>query len=177
MSNCFCVNKSGVSMPVYSATDGQTRIGTIYNREAFGYNRNWGGDDYFCNIVFRNSSGNLQRGFLINPPSGGLSYCTSYPYGTVNINGTTYTKFYMRRTQNIYSPSAAFWGNVSVGKCVACLDSVSGDSHPEWKKIYYVQNSSGNWVRVSGTGYTYGFLDTGLSTGSLYSEIPMYGNW
>lgn len=42
MSNSFCVNKSGKAVPVYSDTKKTKQIGTIYNREAFGYNRNWG---------------------------------------------------------------------------------------------------------------------------------------
>lgn len=67
MSNYFCVNKSGKSVPVYSNPEKSSKIGTIYNRETFGYNRNWGGDNYFCFIIFRKSNGTLSSGFIIDP--------------------------------------------------------------------------------------------------------------
>lgn len=48
MSNYFCINKSGLKIPVYSDTKKTKQIGTLYDREAFGYDCNWGGDDYFA---------------------------------------------------------------------------------------------------------------------------------
>lgn len=177
MSNYFCVNKSGKAVPVYSDTDKSNQIGKINNREAFGYNRNWGGDDYFCNIVFRNSSGSLSGGFIVDPPTGCMSNCTDYPYGTEKINGTTYYTFKFRNSAKVYKASGNSWGSVAANCRVACLSSMAGDSHPEWKGINYVESSKGGWVEVSGDGYTYGFVDAGLSTGSSYSSIPMYGSW
>lgn len=47
MLNYFCINKSGIAVPVSSDTDKRSQIGTIYDREAFGYDWDWGGDNYF----------------------------------------------------------------------------------------------------------------------------------
>ena len=69
MSNYFCINKSGLKIPVYSDTKKTKQIGTLYDREAFGYDCNWGGDDYFCRIEFRNSAGKLSGGYIIDPPA------------------------------------------------------------------------------------------------------------
>lgn len=54
MSNLFCVNKSGNSVSVYGNSSGGQAIGSIGNREAFAYDRNWGGDDEICHIRFLN---------------------------------------------------------------------------------------------------------------------------
>lgn len=76
MSNYFCINKSGKKIPVYSDADKKSQIGTIYNREAFGYDNNWGGDGYFCNIVFRKANGSISGGFIIDPPNNAMLECT-----------------------------------------------------------------------------------------------------
>lgn len=177
MSNIFCVNKSGTSIPVYADTEKKNRIGTIYDREAFGYNRNWGGDGAICSIVFQNSAGNVANGFLIHPPTHTFVGCANYPYGTATINGKQYKTFIMRDQRTVYTVNARTWGTVSKNCKVACESSLSGDSHPNWKAINYVENTSGNWVKVTGDGAAYGFVDTGLSKSSLYSAIPFYGSW
>lgn len=189
MSNSFCVNKSGSQVSIYSEPEAITQIGTLYNREAFGYNRNWGGDDVHCNIVFRTSSGSVTGGFLVNPPSGALTECTDYVYSTVIIYEkqlvgnyytmvpVTYKAFYMRSARTIYNVNAVSIATVPAGKLVACKTALSGSSHPEWKAINYYQNSAGSWQQINSAGHTYGFVDTGLSVGSGYSSIPMYGSW
>ena len=91
MSNAFCVNKTGITIPVYSDRNGSTQIGTISNREAFGYNANWGGDGAINLIRFKSAAGPVRDGFIINPPNGAMTECTDYPYGTVVINGETFS--------------------------------------------------------------------------------------
>lgn len=178
MSNYFCVNKSGKAVTVYASSDETSKkIGKINNREAFGYNRDMGGDDVFCNIVFRNSSGNLEYGYIISPPEGCLTFCTAYPSGTEKIGGTKYYTFKFRKSAKVYTAAGKSWGGVAEDCRVACLTAMSGSSHPEWKGINYVESSNGKWVKVTGDGYEYGFVDTGLSKGSSYSAIPMYGSW
>ena len=98
MSNYFCINKSGTKIPVYSDTQKTKQIGTIYDREAFGYNANWGGDNYFCNIAFRNSNGNITGGFIIDPPNNSMMDCTDYPYGTVTLDNRQYYTFLIKCT-------------------------------------------------------------------------------
>lgn len=50
--NYFCINKSGKILDVYDNYKNGSVIGHIYNREAFGWNYNWGGDQYYLNIAF-----------------------------------------------------------------------------------------------------------------------------
>jgi hypothetical protein len=177
MSNLFCINKSGQNIPIYSATNQATQIGTIYNREAFGYDKNWGGDGYFCHILFKNSSGSLSYGFIIDPPNNAIAKCTDYPYGTAPIHGQQYITFLMRSSRNVYTVGGTNWGTVAANRRVACINATAGDRHPDWKSIYYVENTRGQWIPVTGDGANYGFVDSGLSVASGYGSIPMYGSW
>lgn len=177
MSNVFCVNKSGITIPVYSDRSATTQIGTIANREAFGYNVNYGGDGAFNLIRFKSAAGPLVDGFIINPPNGAMAECTDYPYGTAVINGETFFTFIMRRTSTVYRTDGTVWGSVAANRRVACRTAMAGDSHTEWKGINYVENTSGVWVQVTSYGSAYGFVDTGLSIASGAANIPMYGSW
>ena len=179
MSNYLCINKSGLKIPVYSDTKKTKQIGTIYEREAFGFDCNWGGDYYYCNIVFRNSAGKLSGGFIIDPPANALAECSDYPYGTVKIVNETFITFLMRKSRPVYTAGATptRWGAVGANCRVACRSSMTGDRHPEWKGINYVESTKGNWVQVTGDGSSYGFVDIGLEIASGYGSIPMYGSW
>lgn len=176
MANWFCINKSGKT---YNVVDGNDkRIGSIGPNEAFGFDRNNGGDFVFNHIKFRNGNGKLVWGYLNNCNMLALEKCSDYPYGKVTINGTKYITFKFRRTENVYKADASLWGTVYSGARVACLNGDSGDSHPEWKKINYVEKvSTGEWVKVSGAGCSYGFVNTGLEDGAMPSSISMYGKW
>ena len=50
---------------------------------------------------------------------------------------------------------------------------MTGDRHPEWKGINYVESTKGNWVQVTGDGSSYGFVDIGLEVASGYGSIPL----
>lgn len=50
MSNMLLINKSGKTMPVYSTDGGNTVIGHIYDREAYVYDSDAGGDGVFNGI-------------------------------------------------------------------------------------------------------------------------------
>lgn len=185
MSNLFCINKSGGNCPVYDRAEysgaGRKKIGSIYNREAFGYDQDWGGDGVFNHIIFRNSSGQLAWGFLEpeyveNYPET-ITYCEDYPFGTATIKGSRYITFKFRRAEKIYKSDGSSWGTVASGQRVACLNSFSGSSNPHWKGINYVEKTDGTWVKVSGAGYDFGFVNTGLDKGSSPTNISMYGNW
>ena len=177
MSNSFLINKSGKSVSIFEDPDGKVVSGTLNNREAFGYNRDWGGDDVINSIVYLNSSGKLNYGYLIDPPSGVMTACTDYPYGNVTINGVSYKTFLMRKKRNIYTATGNLWGYVAENCRVACRSALSGSSNPHWKAINYVESSSGEWVKVTGDDVTYGFVDTGLEIASGYKSIPFYGSW
>ncbi len=179
MDNTFCINKSGLVVPVYSynsSTGSLDEIGKIYNREAFallGYE----GDSHY--IKFLNSDGEFVDGMLQNPPDDAVVGCHFYPYGQHTEGITTYITFVMRNEANVYNAAGDYWGKVAAGKRVACLTSLAGDEHPEWKAINLVEPSSGGdvWTPVTGAGKNYGFVDTGLRSGSSYSKINMYGSW
>ncbi len=195
MSNEFSVNKSGRTVPVWDRTgwpnfEGSQRIGSILNNEAFGADYDWGGDGVFIRIVFRNSSGQPTYGWLVNKDENGnqilsdsewanlFTGCASYPYGTVNINGAIYKTFKFRRSEPVYTAGLNSWGNVASGKRVACLSSLSSSSYANLKGINYVERSSdGAWIQVTGDGYNYGFVNTGLEDGSSPTTISMYGTW
>ena len=184
----FCINKSGLAFPVYENSDSLnpgSKVGTIYNNEAFSYEYGEGGNS----IWFRDSSGNIKLGFMPLTTTSGdpimseeeanlfYSYCTDYAYGTVRISGTTYKTFKFRRSEEIYTASATRWGTVAKNMRVACLSSLAGETHPDWKAINYVERTDGEWIKVDGDGYSYGFVDTGLNVGSGASTISMYGTW
>lgn len=195
MSNEFCVNKSGRSVPIWDRPgwpryEGSKRIGTIYNREAFGADYNWGGDGVYIRIVFRNSSGQVTYGWFVNEDEYGnrilsdndfanfFKGCAYYPYGTVKINGTVYKTFKFRRSEPVYTANLNNWGAVASGMRVACFTSLSGSSFANLKAINYVERSyDGAWIQVTGDGYNYGFVNTGLEDGSSPTTISMYGTW
>lgn len=177
MSNLFCINKNGVAVPVYSDTYKTSKIGSLYDREAFGYDCNWGGDGYFCRIIFRTSDGSISYGFLIDPPDYTFMDCTEYPYGTEEIKGTKYYTFIMRNSRTVYTVGGTPWGTVAANCRVACLSALAGDNYPSRKAINYVESSKGEWVPVTGDKAEYGFVDTGLDIASSYRSIPFYGSW
>ena len=172
----FCVNKCGVSVPIYTDTDGTTKIGNLLPREACGYDNMWGGDGAFCHVYFLSSNGTMRWGFLNYPPFHALAWCTSYPYGTVTLGGKQYYTFKFRKSSTIYDPAANRWGTVAAGKRVATLSATAGQTHLDWKAINYVETASG-WQQVKTSNYSYGFVDTGLSQASGADKIAMYGSW
>ena len=111
-------------------------------------------------------------GILKNPPSKTLTPCTEYPYGTVVINNTKYYTFIMRSTKNVYTVANTYWGKVAGGCRVACLTSLAGQEHQWYKGVNYVENTSGNWVQVTGDGKDYGFVDTeGYTLSSEFTKF------
>ena len=185
MSNRFCVNKSGSSVPVWSGpgwpSNGQIyKVGQLTNREAFGVDDEAGGDGVFFHIKFLNSAGVVSDGWLVHLDEHDnnildtegwaklFSPCTNYPYGTAYINGEIFKTFKFRRTEEVYTPSGEHWGGVASGCRVACRSELAGSSNPTLKAINYVERSyDGQWIRVTGNGgEEYGFVDTGLNFGS-----------
>lgn len=177
MSNFFCINKSGITVPVYSDAAQTSQIGSIYNREAFGLDMNWGGDGAFYRIVFLAPTGSLSYGILVDPSGDALTDCTEYPYGTEKIDGTEYYTFIMRKSRTVYTAGGSRWGTVAANCRVACLSAVAGDAYPNRKGINYVESTNGDWVKVTGDKVEYGFVDTGLDVASSYRSIPFYGSW
>lgn len=177
MSRLFYINKSGKSLNVCSDSRCTNKIGTIGNREAFVL-LGWEGDPY---ILFRGPNLELMEGYLdlihTNISDSDLKLITQLPYGTATINGVKYKTFLMRKTMNVYTAAARYWGQVAGGMLVATNSDACGDSHPTWKSVNYVKSTAGNWVKVDGDGYNYGFVDFDLGNGSMPSNIALYGSW
>lgn len=187
MANKILVNKSGIACPVYDRPgwanlEKLTRIGTIYDREVYGYDEGWGGDGVFNAIVFRNSNGKLAYGFLdpsvVEKNWKVMTPITDYPYGTVTINGETFYTFKFRRKENVYRADGSYWGAVASGMRIACRSALAGASNIHWKGVNYVERSTDRaWIKVTGAGYDYGFVNIGLEDGSMSTNISMYGTW
>ena len=171
----FCINTSGKSYPIYDSFNNNARVGTLYNRESFIY---YGGEGDYMSIVFLGPDGNLKTA-VIDTYRYPLEYswCTDKSFGTATINGKKYYTFKMRSSKPVYKADASRWGTVAAGCLVATTNDDVGSTHNDWKEINYVQNTSGQWVQVTGAGYTHGFVDTGLSSASGYNSIAFYGSW
>jgi hypothetical protein len=183
------INMSDKVMPVYQDYDWTNpgpQIGSIYKREVFSFQYGEAGST----IVFRNSSGRVTTGFLPILDKNGNDFfdretekkmftsCTALPYDTVTINGASYVTFKFRRSEEVYTAAGTRWGTVAAGMRVACRSDATGESHPDWKLINFVERSTdGEWIPVTGDGYQHGFVDIGLNQGSTPSSISMYGSW
>lgn len=175
----FCINMSDKTVSVYEDTLDVPgiKIGTLSPREAFSACYGEG----FTTIFFRNSSGVVTEGYIpdyYDTPASLYTLSTEYPYGTVTIDGETFYTFKFRRSEEVYTAAGNRWGTVASGMRVACRTDMMGENHPDWKGINYVERSTdGKWIKVTGDGYNYGFVDTGLNKGSMPNTISMYGTW
>lgn len=181
MGNWIAINKSGSKRIIRSAINNNTVIGMLYPNELFGVDFNAGGDGYYYYIVFRNSQGKKDYGVLVDPPLSVLesAYQYKYRYGAVTIGDKQYHTFKMARTESVYLVNASYWGKVAKDCYVACRNSFpsSGDTHPYWLQIEYVQSITGGWIPVKGEGANYGFVNIGLEHGSMYNTISVDGKW
>ena len=181
--NIVAINMSGQSIPVYRLDpygSGKTRIGTIYPRELYGLNYLAGGDFVIFDVLFRNASGSLQWGTIIEPPESARenAYLAKYSYGRVTLNGKRYYTFKMTRSENLYSVSGRKIGTVAAGQYVATIaDPSSGDSNPHWLQVYYARSTNGRWDSLAADGASYGFVNVGLEDGSMYNTISCDGLW
>lgn len=185
MSYGLCINKSNKTIPLYDdIIECTTRVGSIGPRKAYSCGKN--GDSYF-GVYFRDGSGNVRWGcipvnYIVEHgdeiPNSFFTDCTDCAYdGRAVINGETFYTFKFRRNEEVYTAAGTRWGTVASGMRVACRTDMMGEDHPEWKGINYVASSSGGWVKVTGDGYNYGFVDIGLDKGAMPNTISMYGNW
>ena len=173
LSPAILINKSGKVVPVYDS-NGAKKIGQLEKNEAYA---RYGNEGTLTSIHFLGPNGKFIAGMLKAPASKATTPCTNYPYGTVTINNTKYYTFKMRSKKTIITPNGNSWGSVASGCRVACLDACAGQTKQWTKQIHYVENTSGKWVKVTGDGKNYGFVDTGLKSGSSPTSIAMYGKW
>lgn len=181
VSPAFLINMSGASVPVYGGNDWSKVVGYLYPREAYSMNGFEGG---LTSITFLGPSGSLVSGILREASESVLTPCTSYPHSKEIINGREYYVFQMRSTKSLFDIKGNTIGTVQAGKKVACRSDTAGREYPWLKLVEKYQNASGVWTTVDGTlnanlsdDKKYGFVDTGLRSGSGYSKIAMYGSW
>lgn len=176
--NFFCINKSGQAYEVHDMDQNDKVVGKINNREAFVVAQD---ESDLISIKFLHSNGEFKETFIhlgrYPMPDGMITLCELYPYCEEYIDGSLYQIYKMRKTKNVYTAAANYWGQVAAGMYVASNNSKVGETHGNWKMINYVKSTRGDWVRVTGDGVQYGFVDTGLATASGYSVIPFYGSW
>jgi len=177
--NWFCINKSGSNYPIYDyniSNNTYTRVGTLYNREAFIF---LGGDN-FDYIKFLASNGTLKTA-CIDPSRYPvpISYCTDYPYSTEIIDNMELCVFRMRSAKNLYNTNAVKIKTLPAGTLVATNNVSVGDSHHDWKLVSYYKEPGGTWQQIDAGqgGAGYGFVDSGIASASGYSSIAFYGSW
>lgn len=172
MNKYLCINKSGESIPVYDYDGNQ--IGEIYSDEAY---ISLGGEGGLWYIDFLSNSG-FKSGEVHNAPDAFFIYCTDYPYGEEQIDGSNYYTFYMRSSKSVYDANGAYWGKVAANQRVACMTALCGDSKHYLKAINYVERTDGTWVRViTDDDHKYGYVDTGIRSASGWDKIAFYGSW
>ena len=149
-------------------------MGTFITEKHFLYDSSAGGDGAFNHVKFLDSSGNFKWGYLNFPPDGWSTSCISWPYKyNVLISGTKYSTFTLRKACDVYYPSGKYWKTIPAGRQVATNNDTMGQNYPYLKSIDYYQGDSG-WERVC---ENYGFVDTGIRSGSRYDKIAFYGGW
>lgn len=169
-----CVNLSGRSWNVYDSNNNV--IGAIEPREFFTY---VGYEGSLISIYFLSPSG-AKTGYLHssdNIPSSCFTNIINRPYGTITLDQTQYKTFMMRKQMNLYDAAGNIVGSVAAGKRVASLYGTAGQSMPYLTEIHYAEKRSGGWDSMKGSGVNYGFVDTGLRSGSSPTTIALYGNW
>ena len=174
----FMVNMSGQKVTVWGGKYFDEVVGHLNPREAFS---RYGFEGGWTSISFLGPNGTFIDGMLKDVADSVLTPCTNHPYSIEEIGGTEYYVFIMRSDKGLYDPQGNQIGTVKAGKKVACLNATAGQNNQWLKLVKKYQNSSGVW-KTANSGAAeekdrYGFVDTGLRTGSGYSKIAMYGSW
>lgn len=176
----FMVNMSGQKVTVWGGKYFDEVVGHLNPREAFS---RYGFEGGWTSISFLGPNGTFIDGMLKDVDDSVLTPCTNHPYSIEDIDedGTKYYVFIMRSDKGLYDPQGNQIGTVKAGKKVACLNATAGQNNQWLKLVKKYQNSSGEWKTANSGAKEeadrYGFVDTGLRTGSGYSKIAMYGSW
>lgn len=193
------INKSSVQIPVYSGlssssihTGGKTvngtQIGKIWPNEfycAIGHN------DYitYTQIKFRSSSGNMVTGYIEEYPNGTTyneaswvekqepyHYCSLTSSSTTPIDNSRYYTFTVKSAVTAINSTGSQSITLPAGYQVATDQSTVGVSNPHRMLFrYYRTSSSGTWKKFFPSNTkTYGFVDLGLTIGSMPNTRPVY---
>lgn len=185
----YAINRSGKKYPIYAtnACTG-TAIGNLYNNECYALIETWAGSHvYYPNqvehIKFRNSSGNIQEGFIFNKGDGVATPITNFSFGTVTPRaGYSCKSLKTRASVDYYNSNGTRIGTIPSGARILTMgDTTPGSTKPHTMKAYFYETGVGTNVwnpLIAGQYGVAGYVDTGLaSAGSDAARISVYGNW
>lgn len=195
------VNRSSSQIPVYSSlvhssvhtgsiTVGGSQIGRLYPNEFYTVIPNSSAYITSYEIVFRNSSGSMQHGYIETSPGYTLDNYTwvksqeLYHYtnsngsslvsaARQNIGGTNYYVFTVSGSaRNYRKKNGSLVGALLSGTQLATDQSTTGVTYPGYMVFKKKKLPNGTWTNLI-SGEDYGFVDLGLSVGSSPSNRPI----
>lgn len=183
----FCINKSGKNVEVWSGPGSGSVIGVIYPNECFNYVSRWAGSDAYypaaCDyVLYRTSNGTLRNGYIMNNGDGAETSVLNYSYPTVTVGGVAYKCLKTRTALKVYSNSGTFIGTCPSGARVLTNNTQPGATMNQIisAKYYETGYNTGLFQPIysnGSSGTVGGFIDSGLSLGSMYNTVGLYGNW
>jgi hypothetical protein len=176
-------------------TAGGTQIGTIYPNECYTLIPNPENPPFTVNyvtcyqIIFRDGNGVEKKGYIETSPGytlgeyGWVSSQEPYHYfnsngsslvnsATENIGGVTYRIFTVQKAVTYRNSSGASQGTLAVGTKLATDQSTTGQTYGGYMLFKKKKVGSGSWQDLIGS--TYGFVDLGLSQGSMPNGRAIY---
>ena len=177
-------------------TAGGNKIGAIYPNEFYALIPNPENPPYSYNnmtcyeIIFRDGNGAVKHGYIETSPGVTLGaydwakYQEPYHYYNSNgstlvsaaketIDGKSYYIFTVSGSGRTYrNPNGTSQGTLPVGTKIATLSSTTGQTYGGYMIFYKKKLTGGSWQNLI-SGGTYGFVDLGLSVGSMPSDRPV----
>lgn len=176
-------------------TAGGSQVGVIYPNEFYTLIPNPENPPYTVNyitcyqIVFRDGNGVQRKGYIETSPGYTLGayawaqYQEPYHYYNSNgsaltasqtetIDGTTYRIFTVKKAVTYRNPSGASQGSLAVGTKLATTQSTTGQTYNGYMLFSKKKVGTGSWQNLVSGGY--GFVDLGLSKGSMPSDRCIY---
>ena len=200
-SRAAFVNRSSSQIPIYSSlvsssihtggiTVGGSQIGRIYPNEFYTVIPNSSSYITSYEIVFRNSNGAEQHGYIETSPGSTLDDYTwaksqeAYHYTNSNgsslvsatrltIDGKSYYVFTVSGSaRNYRKKNGSLVGALLSGTLLATDQSTTGQTYPGYMIFKKKKLPNGAWTNLI-SGEDYGFVDLGLSVGSSPSNRPI----
>lgn len=196
-SSQISVYEKTVSSPAHTGgiTAGGNRIGIIYPNEFYTLIP-WPVDPpYTVNyitcyqIVFRDGNGAQRNGWIETSPGYTLgpyawaAYQEPYHFynsngtglvaaSTESIDGSTYRIFTVKKAVTYRNPSGTSQGTLAVNTLLATNQSTTGQTYNGY--MYFAKKKTGaSWLNLV-SGGTYGFVDLGLSLGSMPNDRAIW---
>lgn len=177
-------------------TAGGTQIGTIYQNEFYTLVPNPENPPFTVNyitsyqIIFRDGNGAQKTGYIETQPNGVSNpmapwYNSQEPYhyfnsdgsslvssATETIGGTSYRIFTVKKAVTYRNSAGTSQGTLAVGTKLATTQSTTGQTYGGYMLFSKKKVGSGAWQDLASGGY--GFVDLGLSQGSMPNTRAIY---